>query len=163
MDTFNSTSEPCAPTCESKSCSTPDKTVWYCVHCSSSFCDECWPDQIPHGKDKVAPDTLRHEKSRKSIVELYRDIVQNKVTAAELHDLHRNDEDTLWFGKYSIHLMVIKAHKIPDVESHRQDGTTAQYLYDRGRFSSLMSNAAVYGQHEVKRPHLVSFIGDTRK
>jgi hypothetical protein len=75
------------------------KRVFQYVQCDGAFCDECWAKQFPHRPGKIGADGLPHEKTDPEVVGRLRDTldIQDR-TPEEQQKLHKNDEDTTWFG-----------------------------------------------------------------
>ena len=139
------------PKCEDRHC--PDDSgarVWYCDDCNSLYCDSCWNNQVPHGREKVARDGLPHEKTRREVVEKLKAILDPPADIQKLQSMHQEDEETTWFSvdqKYFIDMHGIEQTKFV---------TT-----DHGRFGAL---AAEFGHTHGLRsvfPHLVAFVGET--
>ncbi|MCJ1354083.1 MAG: hypothetical protein MMC33_004070 [Icmadophila ericetorum] len=126
------------PPCEV--CCEEFKPSFYCVHCDSSFCDTCWEKQIPHKPDKRPPDGP-HEKVDRLVVERYRSILEPSFNIQELDDLHKEDEDTEWFGV-------------------GRNQANEPMFEDYGRYATLMAQSLSEVQ-DVRYPQLVSFVGQT--
>ncbi|KAI4241802.1 MAG: hypothetical protein L6R40_004348 [Gallowayella cf. fulva] len=106
-----------------------------------AFCDTCWDKQPAHKPRKRGADGYGHEKIDKLVVERYRSILEPSSNVEEQEALHRDDEDTTWFG----------------IGRDHADGPVFE---DYGRFSALMQES-MSRPGAVRHPQLVSFIGQT--
>ena len=127
--------------CEEQSCQRTDPITFFCVHCDSHYCETCWPLQNPHKPEKRGPDGLQHEKMNLLIVERYRSILEPSSTPQEQNDLHREDEDTTWFGV-------------------GRDHADESVFEDHGRYATLMAQT-LSNKYSLRYPQLISFIGQT--
>ena len=110
--------------CEDQSwCRGKDQRTFYCVHCDCSFCDACW------------------DKQPALVVERYRDILEPSVNAQVQNALHKDDENTTWFG----------------IGRNEADEPIFE---DHGRFATLMAQS-LSNSPKTRYPQLVSFIGQT--
>ena len=129
--------------CEDDSCLGGVQKTWYCVSCDCSFCDTCWDKQPAHKPRKRGADGYGHEKIDKLVVERYRDILEPSSNSEEQDALHRDDEDTTWFG--------IGRSRAGD-----------PIFEDYGLYATLMVESLSEARF-VRYPQLVSFIGQTGK
>lgn len=84
---------------------------------------------------------LPHEKTDRNVVNRLRDILEPKRTVEEQQSLHKNDEDTTWFGI-------------------ARDTANLPIFQDYGRYGTIMSESQT-SENNVRYPQLVSFIGQT--
>ena len=129
--------------CEGDSCKGHGQPTYFCVHCDSSFCEECWDNERPHRPGKRGADGLAHEKTDLLVVERYRNILEGSSDPGEQEALHKDDEDTTWFGI-------------------GRDVLGAPIFEDYGRYAALMAESLTSAWH-TRYPRLVSFIGQTGK
>ena len=115
--------------------------TWYCVSCDCSFCVTCWDKQPAHKPKKRGADGYGHEKIDKLVVERYRSILEPSSNSEEQDALHRDDEDTTWFGI-----------------GHSRTGEPI--FEDYGLYATLMVESLSEAR-TVRYPQLVSFIGQT--
>ena len=127
--------------CEGVACQDLYRKTWYCVLCDCSFCDLCWDKQPSHKPKKRGVDGLEHEKIDKLVVERYRSILEPSSNSEEQDALHKDDEDTTWFGV-------------------DRDKSGDPIFEDYGRFAALMLDS-LSEAGTIRRPQLVSFIGQT--
>ncbi|KAL8916178.1 MAG: hypothetical protein Q9172_006425 [Xanthocarpia lactea] len=97
--------------------------------------------QPAHKPRKRGADGYGHERIDKLVVERYRSILEPSSNAEEQEALHRDDEDTTWFGIGRDHV----------------DGPVFE---DYGRFAALMQDS-LPKPGAVRHPQLISFIGQT--
>lgn len=124
----------------------------YCNVCDGIFCDHCWPVQIPHKKGRMAPGAIPHERTNYELATKIRAILEAKMTSAEQDMLHKNDEDTTWFG------VTREEAELPCFQ-------------DYGRYASIMTDTLDEASHngadwtpgvrDHRFPSLVSFVGQT--
>ncbi|KAI4241569.1 MAG: hypothetical protein L6R42_011234, partial [Xanthoria sp. 1 TBL-2021] len=105
------------------------------------FCEICWDKQPAHKPKKRGADGYGHERIDKLVVERYRSILEPSSNAEEQETLHREDEDTTWFGI-------------------GRDHADEPVFEDYGRFAALMQDS-LSKPGAVRHPQLVSFIGQT--
>ena len=129
--------------CEDDSCPGEGQKTWYCTSCDCSFCDTCWNKQPSHKPKKRGADGYGHEKIDKLVVERYRSILEPPSNSEEQDALHRDDEDTTWFGI-------------------GRSRTGDPIFEDHGLYAALMVES-LSEAHTVRYPQLVSFIGQTGK
>ena len=79
-------------------------------------------------------------------------VLQAKTTSAEQDILHKNDEDTTWFG------IIREDSELP---LFRDYGRYADIMTDSSTKSSLSGSELNPGVHDHRFPSLVSFIGQT--
>ena len=127
--------------CEGDACLQAVNKTWYCVSCDCSFCEVCWDKQPAHKPKKRGADGYGHERIDKLVVERYRSILEPSSNAEEQETLHREDEDTTWFG----------------IGRDRADDPVFE---DYGRFAALMQDSSSK-PGVIRHPQLVSFIGQT--
>ncbi|KAL8754211.1 MAG: hypothetical protein Q9199_004499 [Rusavskia elegans] len=127
--------------CEGDACPQAANKTWYCVSCDCSFCEICWDKQPAHKPKKRGADGYGHERIDKLVVERYRSILEPSSNAEEQETLHREDEDTTWFGI-------------------GRDHADEPVFEDYGRFAALMQDS-LSKPGAVRHPQLVSFIGQT--
>ncbi|KAL8929810.1 MAG: hypothetical protein Q9208_000954 [Pyrenodesmia sp. 3 TL-2023] len=105
------------------------------------FCEICWDKQPAHKPRKRGADGYGHERIDKLVVERYRSILEPSSNAEEQEALHRDDEDTTWFGI-------------------GRDNADDPVFEDYGRFAALMQDS-LSRPGAIRHPRLVSFIGQT--
>lgn len=127
--------------CEHDSCPDKSQFTFYCVSCDCSFCDACWDKQLPHKLNKRGLDGHGHDKIDRLVVERYRNILEPPSSIDEQDSLHKDDEDTTWFG--------IGRNRAGD-----------PVFEDYERYTTLMSES-LSQTPRVRYPQLVSFIGQT--
>ena len=127
--------------CEDNSCRGRDQRTFYCVHCDCSFCDTCWDKQPAHKPNKRGTDGQAHEKIDRLVVERYRNILEPSASIEEQHALHKDDEETTWFGI-------------------GRSGADEPIFEDYGRFATIMAQS-LSNTPRTRYPQLVSFIGQT--
>jgi hypothetical protein len=127
--------------CEGDICGGKGQPTYFCNFCDCSFCDECWDKERAHKPGKKGPDGYAHEKEDLLVVERYRDILEPSSDVHEQQALHRDDEDTTWFGI-------------------GRDMSDAPVFEDYGRYAALMAGSLT-AKFSVRYPQLISFIGQT--
>jgi hypothetical protein len=116
--------------------------VYLCVQCDGAFCDDCWAKQFPHKPGKIGADGLPHEKTDLKVVERLRDTLDRQDrTPEEQEKLHKNDEDTTWFGI-------------------ARDEANMPIFQDYGRYAAILAESLAM-RRRSRYPQLVSFIGQT--
>lgn len=125
--------------CEDKSCPDSNQRSFFCHQCDCSFCDLCWDKQPAHGPKKRG----LHEKIDRLVVERYRNILESSSSIQDQHVLHKEDEDTTWFGI-------------------GRNGADDPIFEDYGRYAALMAESLPVTPM-VRYPQLVSFVGQTGK
>lgn len=125
--------------CEDPSCPNKIERSFYCDQCDCSFCDLCWDQQPAHGPKK----RVLHERIDRQVVERYRNILESSSNNQEQDALHKEDEDTTWFG----------------IGRNRTDEPIFE---DYGRYAALMAES-LPPNPMIRYPKLVSFIGQTGK
>ena len=125
--------------CEGQSCFNKNQRSFYCDQCDCSFCDLCWDKQPAHGPKKRG----LHEKIDRQVVERYRSILESSSSNQEQDVLHKEDEDTTWFG----------------IGRNRADDPVFE---DYGRYATLMAES-LPPKPMARYPQLVSFVGQTGK
>ncbi len=129
-------------------CETSETDLTYCNACDSVFCPRCWDSQLPHRKNRLAPGAIPHERTDHHVARKIKGILESKPSESERETLHRDDEDTGWFGIV------------------REDGELPLFQ-DYGRYANLMSSTSDSrlhsGQRDGRFPSLVSFVGQTGK
>jgi hypothetical protein len=106
-----------------------------------NFCDPCWNIQGPHKPGRKGPDGLPHEKADPTIVQRLKEILTPPTDQAEQQLLHVDDDDTTWFGV-------------------GRDNNGRSIFEDYGRYATIMADSNT-GEHKLRYPQLVSFIGQT--
>jgi len=114
--------------------------VYLCVQCDGAFCNDCWGRQFPHKPGKIGADGLPHEKTDLEVVERLRETLDNHDRSPEEQEkLHKNDEDTTWFGI-------------------ARDEANMPIFQDYGRYAAILAESV---KRRNRYPQLVSFIGQT--
>ena len=127
--------------CEGDSCPLDTLPTFYCAQCDCSFCDTCWDKQPAHKPKKRATDGHAHEKIDRLVVERYRNILEPSSNTQGQESLHKDDEDTTWFGI-------------------GRDQADDPVFADYGRYATLMAES-LSEAHKLRYPQLVSFVGQT--
>ena len=70
----------------------------YCNVCEHVFCNKCWQRQLPHKKQTLALGSIPHERTDERAARKIRDALEGKTDSTEQEDMHKDDEDTTWFG-----------------------------------------------------------------
>jgi hypothetical protein len=118
--------------------------TWTCIQCNNdAFCDDCWGKERAHRPGAVGFDGKPHEKTDRRVVERLRHILEPKRTPEEQQELHKNDEDTTWFGI-------------------ARDSANLPICQDYERYATIMYQSRT-SEVNVRYPQLVSFIGQTGK
>lgn len=129
--------------CEDESCPDTVQRALYCVNCDCHFCDTCWDKQPAHKPHKRGLDGHAHERIDRLVVERYRNILEPSSSIHGQDALHKDDEDTTWFG----------------IGRNRADDPVFE---DYGRYAMLMADS-LSPTSKIRYPQLVSFIGQTGK
>ena len=127
--------------CEDNSCPDEALPTFYCAQCDCSFCDTCWDKQPAHKPKKRGSDGRAHERIDRLVVERYRNILEPTSDSQEQEYLHKDDEDTTWFG----------------VGRNEADEPVFE---DYGQYATLMAES-LSETHKIRFPQLVSFVGQT--
>jgi hypothetical protein len=123
-------------------CSRSGLKTWTCIQCNNDlFCDECWSRERAHRPGAVGFDGKPHEKADRKVVERLRQILEPQRSEEEQQDLHRNGEDTTWFGI-------------------SRDSSGVPIFQDYERYATIMEQSRS-SEGIVRYPQLVSFIGQT--
>ena len=101
---------------------------------------------------RKAPGSIPHEKTDYRTAEKIKAILEVKTTSAEQDILHKNDEDTTWFG-------VIRDDA--EVPIFRDYGRYAAIMADTLHPSFHYDSDATFGARDHRFPSLVSFVGQT--
>lgn len=117
--------------------------TFYCAQCDCNFCDTCWDHQPAHRPNKRGTDGQAHERIDRLVVERYRNILEPTSNSQEQEDLHKDDEDTTWFGI-----------------GHNEAGEPVFEDYEQ--YATLIADS-LSEAHKIRYPQLVSFIGQTGK
>ncbi|RPA85543.1 hypothetical protein BJ508DRAFT_411946 [Ascobolus immersus RN42] len=128
------------------------KITSYCNACSCTFCDDCWPKQPPHKKNKrMQGGGAPHEKNDKRIADTINQILQPILTPEQLRQLHIQDRETKWFG--------ITRHKRKDTgDPATQDDPFVNFGTTK-RLQQLLD--PICPSSSSKYPSIVSFVGET--
>ena len=129
--------------CEDDSCGAQALPTFYCAQCDCSFCDICWDKQPAHRPRKRGTDGQAHEKIDRLVVERYRNIFESTSDSQEQENMHKDDEDTTWFG----------------IGRNKADEPVFE---DYEQYATLMEDS-LSEAHKIRYPQLVSFIGQTGK
>jgi energy-coupling factor transporter ATP-binding protein EcfA2 len=122
-------------------CEKQASLIWNCAYCGMNFCDRCWDQQAQHRRGRTGPDGLPHEKANPSIVRKFKDILTPPQDRLAQQALHREDEDTTWFGL-------------------AKDKDNKPVLQDYGRYTAIMGDSNT-GNYQARYPQIVSFVGQT--
>lgn len=99
-----------------------------------------------------APASIPHEKTYYRIAEKIKAILEVETTSAEQAILHKNDEDTTWFG-------VIREDA--ELPTFRDYGRYAAIMAETLHPSSRHGSDGIFGARDHRFPSLVSFVGET--
>lgn len=80
-------------------CDITDPDLSYCNVCDTILCAECWPRQAPHRKKRLAPGSVRHEKTNIALAKKIQKVLVPTSNSTKLTQLHEEDEETAWFGQ----------------------------------------------------------------
>jgi hypothetical protein len=127
-----------------KACGRAGISTSYCSACSSSFCDECWPKQIPYKPGKKTLDGRSHEKENKTMIERMHAILQPSHNPETLRLLHLEDQDNRWFSVV------------------RLSAVGKSQFYDFSRYGKLMADSRPLSR-ATRYLKLISFVRDTNK
>ena len=136
--------------CEDTRCPRVGAKVWYCDDCNSTFCNQCWDIQVPHGKGKVARDDFPHEKTSREVVERLKAILNPPADIPTLQRMHEEDTETTWFS--------VDQNQFIDFQGLPRTEFVTQ---DHGRFGVLASELGDHDGFRSINPHLVAFVGET--
>ena len=100
----------------------------------------------------MAPGSIPHEKTDIVVAKKIKAILEAKTTSAEQDMLHKNDEDTTWFG-------VIR--EVDELPTFRDYGRYASIMADTLSPSSYQVSDRTLGVRDHRYPSLVSFVGQT--
>jgi hypothetical protein len=75
------------------------KDLWFCGVCKVAYCDRCWEMQGPHRVKSKALLVTPHVKTPLDIAEKVGKVLTPTDDAQQQEALHREDENTAWFGK----------------------------------------------------------------
>lgn len=78
-------------------CGTEQPFVSYCPACSFHFCSSHWDCQILHQSGR-AVNGVPHEKTDPHLAKRIKSIIEPSISEEEQDRLHREDDDTTWFG-----------------------------------------------------------------
>ena len=115
----------------------------FCYPCDLTYCDACWDLCPPHRARSTSTNALPHEKTDPSLAETIRASMAPVRTEEQQEILHRDDENTIWFG----------------VSRDEYHGAIFQ---DYNRYAALVAEG-MSGRHHSRYPGLVSFVGETGK
>lgn len=140
-----STSGPSLRPCEM--CKKLGEQRWYCNLCTVSLCEACWDGILPHVLGRLGPDGVPHEKTDHNVAEKIQASLEPKMTQVEQEELHRQDDNTTWFGV-------------------ARDEIDEPIFQDYGRYATLMAECSAIQRATSDRgasryPGLVSFVGQT--
>jgi hypothetical protein len=82
------------PLCEN----TSPQVFWFCGVCKLAYCDGCWDTQAPHRMKSRALASTPHEKTPLDIAEMVGKVLGPTEDVEKREELHREDENTAWFG-----------------------------------------------------------------
>lgn len=142
MSSPSRSTSPYREPCEGESCRNKSLRTFYCFHCDCSFCELCWARQPAHKPNKRGSDGRAHEKIDRLLVEKYRNILEPDLSFKDQDALHKDDENTTWFGI-------------------SRDEADEPIFEDYGRYATLMAESL--SNRIMRYPRLVSFIGRTGK
>lgn len=101
---------------------------------------------------RKAPGSIPHEKTDYRTAEKINSILEVQTTPAEQAILHKDDEDTTWFG-------VIREDT--ELPTFRDYGRYAAIMADTLHPSFRDSSDGTFGARDHRFPSLVSFVGET--
>jgi len=121
-------------------CGTEQPFVSYCPACSFHFCASHWDCQILHHSGR-AVNGVPHEKTDPHLAKRIKSIIEPSISEEEQNRLHREDDDTTWFGVFP--------------------NAAGQLLFhDFGRYEEFLSQST-YSPKSRQFPSLISFVGPT--
>lgn len=116
---------------------------FFCNVCNITLCDDCWNSQIPHRLGTRGPDNVPHEKTDREVAQKIQAVLDPNISHEQRKDLHKEDENTTWFGV-------------------AKDELDELIFQDCGKYASLMADCSS-GRKSRQYPGLVSFVGQTGK
>jgi hypothetical protein len=121
-------------------CRTEQPFVSYCPACSFHFCHNHWDAQILHHTPRLV-NGVPHEKTDPHLAKRIKSIIEPSISEEEQNRLHREDDDTTWFGV------------LPDANGQL-------LFHDFGRYEEFLSQS-MYAPKSGQFPSLISFVGPT--
>src|ERR1700753_2401481 len=82
------------------SCDKNHTDLYFCNVCKCAFCAKCWDLETPHRKKRLAPGAIPHQKTELELARRVHVVFSNSVDDAAFEQLHAEDQNTTWFGKY---------------------------------------------------------------
>ena len=79
-------------------CEEPRNDLFYCSLCKILLCGDCWDAWAKHKKKRK--DAALHEKTDPKLAQKIQAIFANDVELELFEQLHEEDQNTAWFGKY---------------------------------------------------------------
>ena len=111
---------------------------YFCSPCATTFCNQCWDQQLAHKKVRAQiHGGIPHEKTNPVVAKRIEKTLESNPNDYEQAMLHRQDEDTFWFGA-------------------GKDEQGSMVFQDSGRYANLMAEKS-----SLRYPALVSFVGQT--
>ena len=141
MSTSPVTTKTTRQPCEGPGCPDQSQQTFYCQWCRSSLCNVCWDRQAAHKPEKIEKYARGHEKIDLGLVERYREILEPQLSKTQQFELHKNDEETRWFG-----VGQNAAHE-PEFNSYP-------------RYTKLVVDGSS-NVRDTRYPKLISFVGQT--
>lgn len=158
------------------------KSLWFCGVCKLAYCDSCWEMQATHRVKLKALVPTPHEKTPLDIAEKVGKVLAPTEDVQRREALHREDENTAWFGKYLGYLPspvmnIANVHYAThlnlnhwvrrltkEIGIERLSDSSPLLLQDYGRLNDFLDDwEAKKDPHtsSPRTPSLVSFVGQT--
>jgi hypothetical protein len=121
-------------------CGRESEHVSFCPVCAFNYCREHWDNQLLHRQQRSV-NGVPHEKTNPHLAQKIRSIIEPSTDEEEQEELHRADDDTIWFGV------------LPD-----QSGQLT--FHDFGRYEEFLAQSS-FSPQSAQFPSLISFVGKT--
>ncbi|KAK0631476.1 hypothetical protein B0T14DRAFT_3900 [Immersiella caudata] len=124
------------------------KSLWFCGVCKLAYCDTCWDMQATHRSKLKALVPTPHLKTPLDVAQKVVKVLAPTEDAKKREDLHREDENTAWFG------------------IERPNNSSPLLLQDYGRLNDFLNDWEAKKDPSISpsgpsTPSLVSFVGQT--
>jgi len=151
------------PVCQN----TSSNSLSFCGECKLAYCDACWDLQAIHRMKPKTPASTPHEKTPLDIADKVGKVLVPTENAQQREKLHREDENTAWFGisvlcYCAAHVQVIQLTEAAGIV--RVNDSSPLMFQDYGRLNDFLNEweAKKYSSTSGPRiPSLVSFVGQT--
>jgi hypothetical protein len=81
-------------------CKKDSSELVFCNVCESTLCSDCWSEQVPHKKERQAPNAIPHEKTDPWIAKQVQNVFSPLRDDLARERMYLEDEDTSWFGSF---------------------------------------------------------------